>query len=169
MQALPASFFTFVCATLIMVFIGAIQTGVSLATYADIKISLSENLKRVSLIKQVVRLPQSLKVMDEKNISILLKEPKLLRRENDVSAWHYHGESCSLAIYFSSDNKAGKPDYVEYRALSMNAAVQAQFETVDQSVMDQYCIKDILEAQGVDTPSNYARQPTPTWENPYRT
>lgn len=167
MQALPASFFTALCTIVILLTILSAQLGWSLATYADTSLSLSDNIKRVQLIKQVVRVPNSIQVMNEEKISVLLRNPTLKRNEMDVTAWHYHGNSCSLAIYFSKGND--KPDHVEYRALRMNADVSVQIDQIDQTSLNQYCIKDVLEAQGVDTPSNVARQPTPTWDNPYRT
>jgi hypothetical protein len=167
MQALPASFFTASCALVLFMSVFGLQLMMSLSVYADTSMSLSDNIKRVSLINQAVRLPQSLEVMDEQKISILLRNPMLKRKEMDVTAWHYHGNSCSLAVYFSEGQD--KPDYIEYRTLSMNADVSAQFEQNDQASINQYCIKDVLEAQGVSTPDSFARQPTPTWDNPYRT
>ena len=167
MQALPASFFTALCASIIFIMVISTQLVFSLATYADTSLSLSDNIKRVQLIKQVVRVPNAIQIMNEEKISVLLRNPTLKRNEMDVTAWHYHGNSCSLAIYFSKGQN--KPDYVEYRTLSMNADVSAQFEQNDQTSINQYCIKDVLEAQGVNTPDNFARQPRPTWDNPYRT
>lgn len=167
MQALPASFFTAICGLLLLTTMMLAQIGFSLATYADYTMSLSDNLKRVNLVKQAVKLPHSLKAMDEQSISVLLREPSIKRNEMNVTAWHYHGNSCSLAIYFSKGAK--RPDYIEYRTLSMNADISAQFARNDQDSINQYCIKDVLEAQGINTPDNFARQPTPTWDNPYRT
>ena len=167
MQALPAPFFTALCAFTVFIVAVTLQIGLSLVTYADTSLSLSDNIKRVHLIKQAVRLPNSLKVMGEEEISVLLRYPTLKRNEMNVTAWHYHGDSCSLAVYFSKGQD--RPDYIEYRTLSMNADVSAQFERNDQASINQYCIKDVLEAQGVKTPDNVARQPTPTWDNPYRT
>lgn len=167
MQAVPASFFITICAFFIFAVVMLSQAGLMLATYGDTSLSISDNVRRVGLIKQAVRFPNSINAMHERDVSILLKSPSLKRNEMDVVAWHYHGESCSLDIYFSKGRT--RPDFVEYRALNMNADVSAQFLETDQASLNQYCIKDVLEAQGVDTPSNFARQPTPTWDNPYRT
>lgn len=167
MQAMPASFLTF---GLCLSFLGINllgQTVFSLINYGSSDLSVFENIKKVQLIKQVVKSPQSIENLSNNEINILLSEPSLNRGELSVNAWHYHGESCALDVYFSKNKD--KPDYIEYRALSLNEDVQAQYNAIDQSAVNDYCLKDILEAQGVNTPDNYARQPTPSWENPYRT
>ena len=165
MQALPASFFNLCGIAILVITLLSAQMVFSLLNYGDMRLSLSDNLVRVQLVKQVVRAPQSIKFMDNEKIAILLREPTLKRNERLVTAWHYHGESCALDIYFSNTTY---PDYIEYRALTLNEDVQAQFDTADNRMMDNYCLKDVLETQGVDTPASYARQPVPTWDNPYR-
>jgi len=166
MQALPASFFTliFVC------FVGAIvqigQFGFSYALYGDKTLSFIDNFKRVHLLQELARSPEDIRTMKGDDIAILLPNPSLKRNEETVVAWHYHGESCALDIYFSTGQL--RPDYVEYRALSLNATINNQFSQTDERGLNSYCLKDVLEAQGIDTPSTYARQPTPTWDSPYR-
>lgn len=166
MQAMPASLFNLgLCFCFAGVFC-LLQMGVSLFFHSNTSLTLSENLKRVQLVRQVIRSPQSIQVMDNKDIAILLNKPVLNRNELAVNAWHYYGETCALDIYFSKGQS--KPDYIEYRALSLNADISAHYQDIDQSGLNSYCLKEILEAQGVDTPSSYARKPTPTVANPYR-
>jgi hypothetical protein len=166
MQVMPASFFKLVFACVIAGGLSFFQLILSFAIYADGDLSLADNMKRVTLVKQAVRAPQSLSLMDKGDIEILLRSPSLKRTEMLVSAWHYHGESCALDVYFNGEKS--QPDYVEFRALSMNDGIHAQFEQVDQATWNDQCLRDVLDAQGVNTPSSVARRPLPSWENPYR-
>ena len=166
MQVLPASFFNLAVILLIGLVLQIVQMVFSLVIYGDNNFSLSDNLKRIQLVEQVVRSPQSIRAMNGDEISILLPNPSLKRNEKTVVAWHYHGESCALDIYFS--NNHSKPDYVEYRALTLNATINEQMSKTDERGLTNYCLNDVLEAQGIDTPATYARQPTPTWDSPYR-
>lgn len=165
-QVLPAPFFNFAFACLVAGGLSFCQLMLSFAVYADGDLSLADNMKRVTLVKQAVRAPQSLSLMDKGDIEILLRSPSLKRAESIVSAWHYHGESCALDVYFNGEKS--QPDYVEFRALSMNVGIHAQFEQVDQATWNDQCLRDVLDAQGVNTPSSVARRPLPSWENPYR-
>jgi hypothetical protein len=166
MQVMPASFFNFAFACFIAGGLSLCQLILSFAVYADSDLSLADNVKRVSLVKQAVRAPQSLSLMDKGDIEILLRAPSLKRSESQVSAWHYHGESCALDVYFNDTQS--QPEYIEFRALSMNDGINAQFEQVDQATWNDQCLRDVLDAQGVNTPSSVARRPLPSWENPYR-
>jgi len=142
-QAVPAYLFhCLLCVALSLLVLG-MQTGFSYALYADSALSLTDNLKRIQLVKQVVNAPQSIQKLSSNDIEIVLKNPSLTRVEMAISAWHYHGESCALDIYFTKDSL--NPDYIEYRPLSMNADVEAQFVNLDQPSLDAYCLKDILQ------------------------
>ncbi len=143
------------------------QFALSLGTYSDRSMSFLDNIKRVHLIKSLTQDPDIIGLMDGNDISMILREPSLSRMEKTVTAWHFHGESCSLDIYFS-DNKSN-PDYIEYRPLTLNKDVLAQYESTKQNDLNHYCLKDVLDSRGVNTPENYARQPVPSWDNPYRT
>lgn len=142
------------------------QFLLSLSVYGDQSMSVMDNIKRVHLIKNLTQNPQNLNKMAGDNIAMILRTPSLARYENNVVAWHYHGESCSLDIYFS-DNQA-RPDYIEYRPLTLNEGISAQFQSTAQSDLNYNCLKDVLNSQGVSTPENYARQPIPSWDSPYR-
>jgi hypothetical protein len=167
MQALPASLAHLILSFVFMGIISFSQLGLSYLAYADTSLSLSDNIHRVQLVSQVIDEPISVGKLSSRDIEILLKKPSLKRTEAQITAWHYHGESCALDIYFNDD--AEKPDYIEYRALSLNSDVEEQFQSTEQDALNQYCINDVLQAQGVDTPASYARQPLPSFESPYRT
>ena len=167
MRIVPACVFNIAGVFFVILMIGAMQFGLSVYAYADSRLSLSDNIKKITLVQEAMISPDSLNNWDQKHLKILLRQPQIMRDERIVQSWHYHGESCALDIYF--DAKATKPDYVEFRPLSLNHDVQAQYESTDTNTMKLYCLKDVLEAQGVDTPASYARQPLPSWESPYRT
>jgi len=167
MQAMPASVLNGTFILILCLMLGGVQLMASFTLHANWDLSFTDNVRRVALVKQAVRTPQSIGVMNRDDIQILLLNPSLKRSEETVVAWHYHGESCALDVYFRDDKS--RPDYIEFRALSMNADVNSQFETVDQTTLNDYCLRDVMESQGVNTPNSYARQPTPSWENPYRT
>lgn len=166
MRAMPACVFNLTGIVLVTLMFSAMKLGLSVYPYADTHLSLSDNLKKLTLVQQAMAMPDSINDLDQTDLEMLLREPQVKRDEKIVQSWHYHGESCALDIYF--DGKETQPDYVEFRPLSMNRDIQAQYETADASTMKLYCLKDVLEAQGVDTPSSYARQPLPSWENPYK-
>lgn len=166
MQVMPASFFNLVCAFMLFALIAGMQTLVSFYAYADSDLSLSDNVKRVSLLKTAIRSPQALSLMDADEITILLRHPTVKRDEGNVVAWNYHGDSCALDVYFKKSSQ--EPDYIEFRALDMNDIVQAQFEKTDTSELKEHCLKDVLESQGVNTRSNVASRPLPSWDSPYR-
>lgn len=138
----------------------------SIAIYADTSLSLFDNMKRVKLAQKAVNTPHIISEWDGKDIQILLNKPNLRRSENTIVAWHYHGESCALDLYFSDETTV--PDYIEYRALTLNNDVQQQIGQADDATLNQYCIKDVLESQGVKTPSSVAKRPMPTLDNRYR-
>ena len=166
MRAVPAFMFNLAGIVLAMGIMKTIQFGLSVYPYADTHLSFSDNVKKLSLVQQAMAMPDTLQDWDQKDLEILLRQPQVKRDEKIVQSWHYHGESCALDIYF--DGKKTNPDYVEFRPLSMNHDIQVQYESADAGTMKLYCLKDVLEAQGVDTPSSYARQPLPSWESPYK-
>lgn len=166
-QVLPAPFFNFAFACLVAGGLSFCQLMLSFAVYADGDLSLADNMKRVTLVKQAVRAPQSLSLMDRANIEILLRDPAVKRDELVASAWHYHGESCALDIYFSDQSVT--PSYIEFRALSLNDGINAEYEQADEATWNAQCLHDVLDAQGVNTSSSVARRPLPSWKNPYRT
>ena len=167
MRAIPALAFNLIGIAVIILTIGSMQFALSLYAYADKALSLSDNFKKVNLVQQALIRPDSLQSWEQADLEILLKKPQINRDEQVARSWHYHGESCALDIYF--DAAATTPDYVEFRPLSMNKDVNAQYQSADNATMKLYCLKDVLEAQGVETPASYARQPLPSWDSPYRT
>ena len=166
MRVLPASFFNLMLLSIILMGVMGTQVAMSLSVYADGSLSISQNIKRVHLIKKITDSPQSLQSLKNEQIAMVLRDPTLKRNEMNVTAWHYHGESCALDIYFSSSKNI--PDYIEYRPLVLNADVDAQFQTTDTETRNNYCLKDILEARGVNTPDYFATRPLPLQNNPYR-
>lgn len=167
MRTLPACVFNLAGVAWIMLMIAAMQFGLSVYAYADSQLSLSDNIKKISLVQTAMSQPDSITHWEQGDLQILLRRPQVMRDEKVVRSWHYHGESCALDIYF--DAKQSTPAYVEFRPLSMNNDIQAQYESADTDTMKLYCLKDVLETQGVDTPASYARQPLPSWESPYMT
>ena len=163
MQAMPASILHLCLISFICTGFMGLQSIMSIALYADSSLSFTDNMKRVKLANIAVNAPHSIADWDGNDIQILLRKPSLRRAENKIAAWHYHGESCALDLYFSDES--AKPDYIEYRALTLNNDVQEQFGEADTATLNQYCIKDVLEAQGLKTPSNVARRPIPTLDN----
>jgi hypothetical protein len=100
--------------------IAGAQLCMNFAIYADYDLSVADNLKRVQLVKQVIRTPDIIENLVQNDIRILLREPAINRNEIAVNAWHYHGESCALDIYFKSSTEASpRPHYVEFRTLSI--------------------------------------------------
>lgn len=166
MQAMPASFLHLCCACVFACMITMFNFALSFAVYADGNLSVVDNVKRLSLVKQAVRAPQSLSIMDKADIEILLRDPAVKRDELVASAWHYHGESCALDIYFSDQSVT--PSYIEFRALSLNDGINAEYEQSDEATWNDQCLRDVLQAQGVDTPASYATRPLPSWDSPYR-
>lgn len=166
MQVIPASIFHLCIACLLCIGFLGLQFVMSIAVYADSSLSLTDNMKRAKLAKVAVNSPHSIAEWDGTDIEILLKKPNLRRSEHTITAWHYHGESCALDIYFTNEKSA--PDYIEYRALTLNNDVQEQFGEADIATLNQYCIKDVLETQGVKTPSSIAKRPIPSLDNRYR-
>ena len=164
---MPACAFNLAGIVWVMVMIGAMQFGLSVYAYADSGLSLSDNIKKITLVQEAMTQPDSLSDWNQKDLQILLRQPQIKRNASVTKAWHYHGESCALDIYF--DAAKTKPDYIEFRPLNLNNAVQAQYQSADTNTMKLYCLKDVLEAQGVDTPASYARQPLPSYDSPYRT
>jgi hypothetical protein len=167
MRAMPASIFNLAGIVWIMLTIGAMQFALSVYPYADKRLSISDNIKKISLVQEAMAMPDSINEWDQKDLEILLRQPQIKRDEVVVTSWHYHGESCALDIFF--DAKATTPDYIEFRPLSLNKDVDAQYQSADSNMTKLYCLRDVLQAQGVDTPASYARQPLPSWESPYRT
>lgn len=163
--ALPACLFNLTGVCLVLAVMGAIQFGLSVFAYADAQLSVTDNIRKITLVQSTMAKPDSLHDLDKADLKILLKNPQVKRDEQVVQSWHYHGDSCALDIYF--DVTGSTPDYVEFRPLSMNNDIQVQFGAADTETMQSYCLKDVLEAQGVDTPSSFARQPLPSWESPY--
>lgn len=164
-RALPASLFNLTGVCLVMLVMGAMQFALSVLAYADAGLSVSDNIRKITLVQSAMDTPDALNSLDKTDIKILLKDPQVLRDEQVVQSWHYHGEVCALDLYF--DATSSTPDYVEFRPLNLNNDIQVQFGTADAQTMKSYCLKDVLESQGVDTPSSYARQPLPSWESPY--
>ncbi len=166
MQALPASFFNLIFASFLAGMIFSIQIVTSFMVYADGELSFADNIKRMALVKQAARSSDVLSSMDKKDIEILLRRPTLKRDEIVSSAWYYHGESCALDVYFTG--KQSKPAYIEFRALSLNDDINAQYEMASAKTWNDQCLRDVLDAQGVSTPSSVARRPLPSIDNPYR-
>ena len=133
--------------------------------YSVAGLSFSENARRLNLIEQSINDPEILSSLSSDEIELVLQKPSLVRQENTVQAWHYHGDSCAIDIYFKDLDD--KPDYIEFRALTLNNSVQEQFKDADQGYVNQYCLKGVLAAQGVETPNSYAARPLPSWTSPY--
>lgn len=133
--------------------------------YSVSNFTFSENTKRITLINKTVKDPSILSSLTEDEMRLVLLEPAMVRTENDVKALHYYGESCAIDIYFNG--LESKPDYIEFRALTLNQTVQDQFQDADQATVNQYCLKAVLAAQGDETPSSYAQRPMPSWRSPY--
>lgn len=137
--------------------------------YALSELSFSENSRRMKLIEKSLRNPGLLARLNVDDMTLLLRNPSLQRVEADVTAWTYHGDECAIDVYFK--NNQARPDYVEYRALTLNDDVQAQFTDADEGYVNRYCLKGVLAAQGVDTPASYAEKrqarPLPSWPSPY--
>ncbi len=167
MQALPASFFTLAVSCSILMMVAFFNTALSLVVYGDTSLTLSDNLRRVALVKVAMNAPEDINQWDVNDIKILFNSPSLKRVESEITALHYHGESCALDIYVAND--AQKPDYIEFRTLSLNSDIEAQFNEFDTASLNMQCLQDVLATQGVNTPNSYATRPTPTWANPYRT
>jgi hypothetical protein len=167
MRGLPASLLNLSLCLCLLGVVFSYQTLLSVFLYADTSMSLADNIKRAGLIRQAINNPNIIKTYSSDDLKVILKKPSVRRNEISVVAWSYHGESCAIDIYFSDE--AGAPDHVEFRTLSLNNDVVNQFASSDIRTKDQYCLKDVMDSQGVDTPSSYARQPTPSWTiSPYR-
>lgn len=139
-----------------------------LQTYSAYSLSgldFSDNARRTALIQKALRDPAILSKLDSRDVGLILQKPMMTRVEAEITSWHYHGDSCAIDIYFK--DKAKQPEYVEFRALTLNRDVQDKFAAEDQAYLDKYCLKGVLEAQGVDTPSSYAARPLPSWKSPY--
>jgi hypothetical protein len=133
--------------------------------YSVSGLSFSENTKRIDLIQQSIQKPNFLSGLTSDDVELILRKPSLVRVENNVQAWHDHGDSCAIDIYFKDGAK--QPDYIEFRALTLNENVSKQFADTDDTYRNQYCIKAVLAAQGVETPNDYVLRPTPTFDSPY--
>jgi len=165
-RAFPISFFNMVVIAGLCVSVLLSQAIFSFVLYGDKTLSLSDNYTRIQAIQKMTRVPGSIQQMDARTIDMVMREPSLKRSEHHITAWHYHGESCALDIYFTQGQD--RPDYIEYRALTLNEEVQAQFDDTDNQSMQNYCLQDVMAAQGINTPNNFARRPLPSWDNPYR-
>jgi len=133
--------------------------------YSVSGLSFAENTRRIELIQQSINSPIALSTMSAKDIELVLQKPSLVRDESNIQAWHYHGDSCAIDIYFKKGEVL--PDYVEFRALTLNETVSEQFKDMNDGYKNQYCVKAVLAAQGIDTPSSYAQRPMPTTVSPY--
>lgn len=132
------------------------------SVYGVADLSFADNARRVSLIRAAVNNPRSLETMTAKEFDLLFRDAEITRVEADVTARHYQSGTCAIDVYFSDRHE--KPDYVEFRTLSLNTDVQTRFEG---NAVNLSCLKDVLQARGVDTPENYAAQPVPSWDSPY--
>lgn len=166
MQAMPASFFHLCLCVGVMGVVWGAQLITSYALHADSRLSVSENIRRIDLIKRVAKEPQSLEVMVQNDIDILFQDPSIIRHEENTVAYYFHGESCALDIYFSTSQK--HPAYVEFRTLSMNEDIQQRYDQADEKTLRSQCLKDVMDAQGVGLPSSVAEKPLPSWDSPYR-
>ena len=133
--------------------------------YSISGLTFAENTRRIELIEQSIDSPVALSSMSAKDIELMLRKPSLIRSEDNIQAWHYHGDSCAIDIYFKDGGK--RADYIEFRALTLNNSVSEQFKDTNDTYKNQYCIKAVLAAQGIDTPSSYALRPIPTTVSPY--
>lgn len=125
--------------------------------YSVSGLSFSENAKRIELIHTASADPSVLSSLTQDEMQLVLLEPALVRKENNIKAVQYYSESCAIDVYFLPNSD--RPDYIEFRALTL---------TQNQEDMDnRYCFQSVLAAQGVDTPNNYATRPLPTWISPY--
>lgn len=160
--------FVFAVSTVLLFFVQAFDAARFLQTYSVYSLSglnFSDNAKRTALIQKALKEPVIISKLNSDEVKLVLQKPMLTRVEDQVTSWHYHGESCAIDIYFK--DKDAKPEYVEFRALSLNQDVQDRFGAEDQNYVNKYCLKVVLEAQGVDTPSSYAARPLPSWKSPY--
>lgn len=130
--------------------------------YGVADLSFTDNARRVGLIRAAVDDPRALETMTVKEFDLLFRTAEVTRIEASVTARHYQSGTCAIDVYFSDENE--KPDYVEFRALALNTDVQTRFEG---NAVNLSCLKDVLEARGIDTPENYAAQPIPSWDSPY--
>jgi hypothetical protein len=165
-RSVPISLSILLGSGMIIGLVIVMHMALSVYPYADHRLSISDNLKKLTLIHATMAQPETIKGLTRDELAILLRQPQINKNERVVTSWHYHGEACAIDIYFSQD--AEKPDYIEFRPLMLNNDVQARFEQTSDTT-NRYCLKDVLEAQGVDTPSSFARQPLPSYDNPYRT
>lgn len=157
------------CVLALTFFISVISIGSQFARdiyeyglYGVADLSFSDNARRVALIRQSVRNPQSLHSMTQADFDLLFRAADMTRKEANVIARHYHSDSCAIDVYFKGDRQ--KPDYVEFRALTLNADIEARFA---DATVDLSCLKDVLAARGVNTPESYASRPVPSWASPY--
>ena len=135
----------------------------SYALYGSSDMSFADNAKRISLIHRVIQNPESLRAMTIAEFDLLFRKSDMTRQEADVIARHYQSGTCAIDVYFSGQRD--KPDYVEFRALTLNEDVQKRFQGDDN--MNASCLKDVLQARGINTPEYYAAQPIPSWDSPY--
>lgn len=160
--------FVFVASALLLSCVHMFDVARFLQTYSVYSLSglnFSDNAKRTTLIRKALVEPDILSKLPADDVALILQKPMLTRVEADVTSWHYHGESCAIDIYFK--NKGDSPEYVEFRALTLNQDVQERFGDEDQTYLNKYCMKVVLEAQGVSTPSSVAERPLPSWKSPY--
>lgn len=132
------------------------------AVYSVADLSFMDNARRVTLVRQAVEKPNSIYEMEVADLDLLFRHADVVRKEGQVVARHYQSGTCVIDVYFSG--KKHKPDYVEFRPLSLNADVQRAYADDSTHIP---CVKDVLEARGISTPENYAAQPVPTKSSPY--
>lgn len=125
--------------------------------YAVSDLTFSQNSKRIKLINDAQDDPSLLSSLTMDEIELILLEPSLVRRENNIKAVHYYSDNCAIDVYFRQT--FDKPDYIEFRTFSLGN------EVIDKN--HNYCFESILSAQGIDTPNNYATRPLPRWLSPY--
>lgn len=157
---LPAQFGVFLLALIVTGFSLLAQFVPSVYSYYYYSVSglsFSENSKRIELIQHATEDPSVLSSLTQDEMKLVLLEPALIRKENNIKAVHYYSENCAIDVYFMPNSD--RPDYIEFRALTLKQ---------DQGGMDnRYCFQSVLAAQGVDTPNSYATRPLPTWISPY--
>jgi len=161
--------FVFVVSVLLLFFVQLFDVARFLQTYSAYSLSglsFSDNAKRTTLIRKALADPDIFLKLPADEVALVLQKPMLSRVEADITSWHYHGESCAIDIYFKDEDD--HPEYVEFRALTLNQDVQDRFGDEDPAYLSKYCMRIVLETQGVDTPSSMAERPLPSWKSPYR-
>lgn len=164
--SLASCLFTLVASSLFVGLLGVLPFISHYYLYADKNIGLRDNIRRVGYVQKALHEPQQIKLWSADQIHMVLRDPSLKRSEGPMIAWNYHGNLCAIDIYFREGQS--KPRYMEFRPLALNNDVQEHFGDADQETLNLYCLQDVLEAQGVETPNSFARRPLPSWDSPYR-